>query len=437
MNRRIGKTGYWLIAIMALAVILRIGVAFYLGNELYGGQQARIMDQVSYNALAKSLLEGRGYSFEQSWYPFTPANTPTAHWSFLYPAYLAAVYALFGPVPLFARLFQAVVSAILSTWLLYLLGKRLFGQSAGLLAAGLGAVYAYFIFHDAALMTESFYALGILASFNLALKLADHADSQNRDKNALFTWLSLGAVLGATAVLRQTILLWIPFLILWILWMDRSKIHRWGAAAAIGVLALFILPWTIRNYYVYEAFMPLNSNAGYALYSATHPDHGVRFIQDYGARIPRELRGLNEAQLNTALTRQGIRFVLDEPQRYFHLTLSKVPIFFNFWFSSESKLSSNLLRLLSFGAYLPFFLYGLFLSKRAWRKSSLVYLFIGVYSAIHILTWASIRYRLVIDATLMPFAALAAADLLSRLGSRFDSLSTVELMRKSGDEYRL
>jgi len=64
----------WLIGIISLGILLRIGAAVYLGNSITGAQQTRIYDQVSYNALALSLLAGRGYSFEQGWYPFTPAN---------------------------------------------------------------------------------------------------------------------------------------------------------------------------------------------------------------------------------------------------------------------------------------------------------------------------------------------------------------------------
>src|SRR5690606_19170019 len=174
-----------------------------------------------------------------------------------------------------------------------------------------------------------------------------------------------------------------------------------------------ILPWTVRNYLVYSAFLPLNSNAGYALYAANHPNHGIHFDQDYVAPLPDDLKnqGLNEAQWNTALTRRGLEFILTDPQRYALLSLSRVGIFFNFWFSPESSTLSNLMRLLSFGVYLPFFLIGLVRSLPERRRASLIYLFAVVYSLMHILTWASIRYRLPVDAAMMPFAALAVFEI--------------------------
>ena len=48
------------------------------------------------------------------------------------------------------------------------------------------------------------------------------------------------------------------------------------------------------------------------------------------------------------------------------------------------------------------------------RPSSIILLvlFILVYSIIHILSWVQIRYRLPVDAVLVPFAALAVVDLV-------------------------
>ena len=174
----------------------------------------------------------------------------------------------------------------------------------------------------------------------------------------------------------------------------------------------------------------IDLNAGYALYSANHPDHGMHFVQAYAAPVPSELKGLNEAQLSSRLMSQGFQFILKEPGRWLLLSLSRVPIHFNFWPSPESHPLSNVSRVLSFGLYLPFFLYGLFLSRRDWRRCSLLYLFGLVYSLMHVLTWASIRYRLVVDAAFMPFAALAVMDLAGRIRSRWQSRS---LAKRSAD----
>lgn len=424
------KQRFALVAIILIAVSLRLGAALYLGDGLEGEQQRRIQDQVSYNALARSLINGKGYTFEQNWYPgFTQANQPTAHWSFLYPLYLALVYKIVDYHPLAARILQAIITGGLSVWLVYRIGQRLFNRKVGLVASGLSAVYFYFIFHDASLMTEAFFTVGVLGIVNLTLGIVEKLEAGEKSTQVLAPgvvwWLWLGAVVGLTALLRQTILLWLPFLCAWIYWISHYQIHRrirlWGLILALGVASLFILPWTVRNYFVYQAFLPLNSNAGYALYSANHPNHGTKFDQDYVAPLPDDLKSLylNEAQWNTELTMRGLQFIRDDPQRYLLLSLDRIPIFFNAWFSSESSLISNLMRVFSYGLYLPFYIYGFILSFREWRRYSLIYLFALVFSTMHILTWASIRYRLPIDAVMMPFAAVAVIDLITRIRTWF------------------
>jgi hypothetical protein len=77
------RPGLPLALVLLVAVLVRVPVALAMGDRVVA--MPGIQDQISYDALAQSLLAGRGYSFTENWYPFTPANTPTAHWSFLYP----------------------------------------------------------------------------------------------------------------------------------------------------------------------------------------------------------------------------------------------------------------------------------------------------------------------------------------------------------------
>ncbi len=125
----------------------------------------------------RASSRARATQFDIGWYPFTPANTPTSHWSFLYPAYLAAVYGIFGYHPLAARLIQAVVAGALTCWLAYRLGRRAGGPRVGLMAAAITALYGYFIYYNAALMTESFHIVLVLLALDLAMQIEDHAEA--------------------------------------------------------------------------------------------------------------------------------------------------------------------------------------------------------------------------------------------------------------------
>jgi 4-amino-4-deoxy-L-arabinose transferase-like glycosyltransferase len=396
-----------LILILSGAVLIRMLAAVYMGDQV--SVLPGIQDQVSYDALARSLLAGRGFSFTAHWYPFTLAYTPTAHWSFIYPLYLAAAYALTGFHPLAARLFQAAVGGALVCLLVYLIGRRTVDEATGLIGAGLAAVYGYFVYYSAALMTETFFIVCVLLALYLGLEL--------KRKPTLVGWISLGLALGIAGLLRQTVLLFAPLLLLWLFWELRKEAVRWWHfTVPVVVMMLLIAPWTIRNFLVYRQFLVLNSNAGYALFASNNPNLGTDWRNDeVVVPIPQALYGLNEAQLDQALTRRGVEFIIADPNRYFWLTLDKTLEYFRFWPSSESSGISNLNRVLSFGLYLPFMLVGLGLSISRWRHFVILYVFIAVHTAIHLLTWPSPRYRLPVDAVLMIFAALAVLELARQL----------------------
>ncbi|MCC6300288.1 MAG: glycosyltransferase family 39 protein [Anaerolineales bacterium] len=409
--------------ILAASVLLRVAVAVAMGNTVV--ELPGIFDQVSYHNLALRVLDGHGFSFGELWWPITPAEAPTAHWSFLYTLYLVLVYAVFGPNPIVARILQAVIVGILHPYIAYLIGEKVFNRTVGLAAAAITAIYVYFFYYGAALMTEPFYITAILFTLYFAIQLAGNTDK----KRDLQLGLALGVSLGITIILRQVFLLFIPILFLW-MWYARFK-RRGGlpltsTVLSIVILALFILPIAYFNYSRFGRFVLLNTNSGYAFFWGNNPIYGTKFIPilstpEYRAMIPQEVRHLDEAALDQELLKRGIQFVIDDPQRYVLLSLSRIPPYFMFWYSPESSTLSNISRIGSFGVFLPFMLYGLFLgikqNRKDWLTSpvGLLTLFAVVYSGVHILTWTLIRYRLPVDAALIPFAGLALSEVARRI----------------------
>jgi hypothetical protein len=268
-------------------------------------------------------------------------------------------------------------------------------------------------------MTETFFISCLLWSLERALALEQALGRQGRD------WLQaaagLGISLGLATLFRQSIMPWIAVLFAWLLW--RGYRQAWLrtallAAAVAGLIVLaMVLPFTVRNYLAYGDFLLLNSNAGYAMYSAQHPLHGTSFQAFTAARLPADLVGVaeNEAQWDRLLMARGFRFIVNDPLRYLLLSASRTADFFMFWPSGETIPINNVGRVASFALFLPLMLYGLWLSRSRWRDLQLLYLFMIFYTILHLLTWAMIRYRLPVDAVLLIFAALA----LTRLSARW------------------
>lgn len=447
-------TTRWLILILAVAVLLRVGMALYLGDsieETRGGTY----DQLSYDLLAQRVVQGHGFSFAVDSWPYARANQPTAFWSYLYTLYLAAVYGISGHHPLVARLIQSVAVGLLMSWLTYRIGRRTFGTRAGLLAAALISVYLYFVHYAASLMSEALYIVGILWTVDVSMRLLQalimtHPPSR---RSAVWLGLELGIAMSITLLLRQVVIVFYAVLALWWLWLAvRHKVLKASVPAMIATIvafALLISPFVVRNYRVFGEIVMPNTNAGFTFFWSNHPIYGTQFeavlSPDHGVSyqelIPEELRDLNEARLDQALLARGLAFVRDDPGRYLLLSLSRIPVFFQFWPTPESTRLSNVSRLLSFGLFLPFMLYGLVLAIRDARPGGplrpppdsrmetpdlrLVYLvvfmlFITVYTAIHLASWANVRYRLPVDAFLILFAGYGLNHLLCRLTERKD-----------------
>jgi hypothetical protein len=253
-------------------------------------------------------------------------------------------------------------------------------------------------------------------------------------------WVLLGFALGIAAMMRQTILLFAPLLFAYIWWASRksrievrnshitphasrptplSTVHHpliTGTLLSLLIIAALILPWTIRNYLVFDDFLLLNSNGGYWLYASNHPDHGTNFQQSYAPPLPDNLKGLNEPALDRALMREGIGFVLADPARFLLLTWSRVGAYFWVAPTEGSLLIANLARLSSFGLYFPLMLYGLWLSRKQWRVCLPLYLYVAFETTFCLLSWAAPRYRLPSDAIMMVFAGLAIVTLAERVG---------------------
>ena len=409
------------IAIVLISIGLRIVVALFLGNRIT--EMPGIADQITYHTLAQRVMNGFGFTFDRAWWPATPAGEPTAHWSYLYTFYLLIAYKIFEVNPLVVRLIQAIIIGFLQPWLLFHITRTIFSTKAALFAAGWIAIYTYLIYYTAAIMTESWFITLVLAVFYYAIKLTQPDSTWTR-------YLTFGVLLAFTVLLRQAFLLFIPFLFLWLVWVKRKKTilsTLLNLSLTTMVILAFIVPFTVYNYQRFNKFVLLNTNAGFAFFWANNPVYGTQFkgilpeeMGNYLELLPIELKGLNEAELDSALLQRGLAYVVENPARYFLLSLSRFPVLFEFLPSHDSSLISNLSRLTSFTLALPFMLVGIYFSIRdIYRQkrilfdspASLLLLFGVVYTAIHILTWSLVRYRLPIDALFLSFAGLTLARL--------------------------
>jgi 4-amino-4-deoxy-L-arabinose transferase-like glycosyltransferase len=263
-----GQLGCIVTAGLALRVIL---VATWSSGLLPQG------DQLFYLRQAQYLSDGFGFVFRNPMLPLgEPAGygelAPTAAHPPLYTAWLGLVG--LGPwspdnhVPyrLATVLLGAAAVAVIG-----LTARRLAGDRAGLVAAGLAALYPNLWVNDVLLFSESMYALTI--ALVLLASAAYAGDRSGRNAAFLGATVALAALARAEAALL-VVLLVVP-LILWAppagadrppetgaSWRDR--LGRLGIAG--GVALLVVAPWVVRNAATFSRHLPTLSNgAGYVI----------------------------------------------------------------------------------------------------------------------------------------------------------------------------
>jgi 4-amino-4-deoxy-L-arabinose transferase-like glycosyltransferase len=380
-------------------------MAVWLGDTMVVLDAGGTHDQVSYDMLAHRVATGHGFTFPVAWYPWVPPDTPTSYYSGAMVLHLAAIYKIFGYHPLLPRLLYAILGTAI-VFLVYRLGRRLFGEAAGLAAAACAAGYSYLILYSATLLTEIPFIFFLLLSLNLAYELAE--------RNTLGRWIGLSLALAGTILFRMAVLPFVFVLVGWIYLQARKSsrpMHSWPYLIPFVIIVLAILPWTLRNYHLYGRFMLLESQFGHVLWNSNHPEQGTSFRGAWVANIPPELLSLSEPEITNELLKRGAQNILAAPGRFALLTISRVKYFFTFWPTADSSLLSNVARVLSFGIMWPFMLYGLYLSRPKWRLCLPLYLFLAIHLGVYLVSWVMIRYRIPADTILLVFAGLALATI--------------------------
>jgi len=166
------------------------------------------------------------------------------------------------------RLLLALISA-LAIPLVFLIGRRLGGDTAGLAGAAIVAFYPTLISYSAMLLTEPL-AGTLIAGALLAILRA-------RDQSRLGPWFGAGLLLGLATMVRPEYLL-VGLLLALSLFALEASGGVGHAGRPVGTLllglVLVIAPWTIRNAVEYDRLVPLSTGGGQTLYSGSYVPSG-------------------------------------------------------------------------------------------------------------------------------------------------------------------
>jgi Dolichyl-phosphate-mannose-protein mannosyltransferase len=245
-----------------LAVILLLGLGLR-GVEAWDGRSP-VYDAQGYAAIAANLERGEGFTLGPT------ATQPASNYSPGLPLLVGGFYELTGGIHERSARFLLALLGSLAVLFAYLVGRRLSGPFAGLLAAAAVAIYPALLEYQGMLMSEPLAAT-LLSGAVLAMLWA--ADAGRRSS----WWLLPGALLGALVMTRPEYLaISIPIAVV-VFARGRRDGWREGflqAALILLGLAIVVAPWSVRNAIALDRFVPISTGGGQVLFAGSYMPSG-------------------------------------------------------------------------------------------------------------------------------------------------------------------
>jgi 4-amino-4-deoxy-L-arabinose transferase-like glycosyltransferase len=313
---RIPAVTLWLGALTLLALALRLVWVFYTDTVPLGG------DPHWYYVVATNLAHGNGFVANPNpiFGELPGPGKATAFWPPGYPFALAALFKVAGVGVTPAQVLNALLGAC-SVPLVFVLGRSVFDQRAGVLAAGLFAVCPNVIAGVPLLFPEPLFTLLFIGA--LALLTVRPAE------RAWTVYAGFGALAALACLTRgQGVVL---FPIAAVYWLARDGWRSMTRSSGVALLAavLLIAPWTLRNAIELHAFVPISTNSGAALRVGHGPESigTTKWTHDEvdGRDMQHAMANPDlEAKAYRTYTRLAIDYAITHPARELELTKLKL-----------------------------------------------------------------------------------------------------------------
>ena len=407
-DRLLTSNTRWLILFVAVSFLLKLVYVIQSADALH--TLIPIMDTKYYDKEAIDILDGN--IIRNDAFFMGP----------LYPYFLAAIYGIFGRDFMIVRILQVFAGSI-ALVLTYLVGKELFRPSVAFVAIVMLALYGAMTFYEGLMLMMW---LGTL--INIAAIYVLH---RMRANSGYSKYLIAGFLLGLSALARANILVFLPVVLVWILFISGED-RRFGKALVVCFAAMLaIMPATLHNAVAGKDFVPITSNGGVNFFigngeEATgyfYPPRGITFETDTATRSHVERifgRDMKASEISRYWFGQAWDFIKNNPDKEILLFFKKTALFFNGYEVPQiesfditrQKYATLRILFVNFWMILSLGLLGMIYSLRSWRKHFLLYGFILTYAFSIILFFVTARYRIQIVPILCLFAAYALVVVL-------------------------
>ncbi|MSR76806.1 MAG: glycosyltransferase family 39 protein [Candidatus Omnitrophica bacterium] len=316
------RTTFFMILVLGLA--LRIGWVFYSAHTPMSHWNAEHMlenDRINVHAI--ELVEKNRWFLE-------PDGRPSGRRPIGYPLFLAVFYKIFGVHIGVAWAVNLGLFSI-SLFFLYKLAEKIFGGSVALITVFLFSIYPMSIYSIKLLTDEHlfipFWYGGLFLLFEIL-----------HDRKVRWDWIWLGLIFGYTAMIR-THAIFMPLVVgiaFWLLKRPWREIIGKIILVAI-VMQVINLPWIVRNYIAWKVpILYIASGAGvYAQVNSTAKPEGNGHVPEkgdpgYSPELDQAIASGNEGLIHKISNREMKRWILEHPQEFWVMGVSRLLYFMNF-----------------------------------------------------------------------------------------------------------
>ena len=390
----------------------------------YGRTTPGLNDTLFYVFAADTLADDKGLR--------ALPGQPSSHWPPGFPFLVSLFYRVFGVHPELGLGVNVLLSTATAA-LLYMVAERMLGRKAAVVSGGAFALLPGPLFFTGLFLSETTYMFMLVGFLALALLLPERT----------WTPIALGIAAGLAALTKgEGVLLAVIPLAMWWGNHKRSTILRKGTVFLVA-MALTILPWTIRNAVVMDAFIPISTNASTTLWSG-HNDRATGGVVYPPSSLYEQVSGRGDPQTAEVgearvLRSEAIEWAIRNPHEELGLIPRKLIALagttssvFPIWFNTGDERQVDASAVIVFGVLgdgLDYALIFLTLAalvligpRRLWRihpgmQGTLAYLAVCLvtYGFVY---YGQFRYRIPME----PLMILVAAPLLVGVWERRQSL---------------
>ena len=384
-----------LISILAIGIVLRIASVIVLGQEKQNTWE--------YGTIAENLANGKGYSFYyfdgvniKSEYREDKSPAPSAYMA---PGYVLTLYLfktissdnIYKVLVFFFNLLLFTITVLL----LFNFTSWLTNDKAALFAVTMYCFIPEFIYTTYSLGATQLYHFFIIAIFYFALV--------KTKRNSIY----LAIIFGVAILFRFELILLLIFFSVYFLF--KKEIKKVILLAIIPTM--FLSPWIIRNYTVFDEFIPTSTTGGLNLFRGNnnviiggwHNFETLDKVRSYNGD-----KDMIELYLSEMYKEEAITYITEDFGR---TTLNFGKKFFFFWILNPNEEESiSIIYIIPWFILLSLSVVGFYKIK---DKNSLIKLYFIYHTTLAVVFIPLLRYQTMMKVMLIPFAAYGIYQLLN------------------------